>query len=87
MEDKKKDILILSNGPTDGFDDTPLAVEKKYYINFTEQQNNIFLACLIMEQAVTYLLHILLHICYIFVTCSTILYLNNISKNNFQLII
>lgn len=42
MEDKKKDILILSNGPTDGFDDTPLAVEKKYYINFTEQQNNIF---------------------------------------------
>ena len=42
IEDKEKDIFILSNGPTDGLDDTPLAVEKEYYIYFTEQQNNIF---------------------------------------------
>ena len=33
---KKKDILILSEGPTHGLDGTTLAAEKKYSINFTE---------------------------------------------------
>ena len=32
----KKDILILGEGPTQGLDNTILAAEKKYSINFTE---------------------------------------------------
>ena len=32
----KKDILILSKGPTQGSDDTTLIGEGEYFINFTE---------------------------------------------------
>ena len=34
INDKKKDILILGKGPTDGLDDTTLTPEKEYSINF-----------------------------------------------------
>ena len=34
---KKKEILILGKGATDGLDDTMLSVVKEYSINFTEQ--------------------------------------------------
>ena len=33
---KKKDILILGEGPTQGLDNTTLTLEEKYSINFTE---------------------------------------------------
>ena len=33
-ENKKKDILILGEGPTKGLDDTTLTAEKMYSINF-----------------------------------------------------
>ena len=34
VENKKKDILILGEGPTQGFDGTTLTTEKMYSINF-----------------------------------------------------
>ena len=36
VDNKKKDILILGEGPTHGLYDTTLTAEKKYSINFTE---------------------------------------------------
>ena len=35
LDNKGKDILILSEGPTKGLDDTTLPAEAKYPINFT----------------------------------------------------
>lgn len=37
---KKKDILILKKGPTDGLGDAKLTTNIEYFINFTEQQRN-----------------------------------------------
>ena len=34
---KKKDILILGKGPTQGLDDTTLAAETQYSINLQDQ--------------------------------------------------
>ena len=34
VDNKKKDILILGEGPTQGLDDTALTAERKYSINF-----------------------------------------------------
>ena len=42
VDKKKKDILILDEGPTQGLDDTALTAEKKYSINFTESKKNVF---------------------------------------------
>ena len=36
VDNKKKNILILGKGPTDGLDDTVLTAEKEYSINLTE---------------------------------------------------
>ena len=36
VDDKRKDILILVKGPTQGLDDTTLAAGTKYPINFTQ---------------------------------------------------
>ena len=36
VDNKKKDILILAKGPTQGLDGTTLIAEKWYLINFTE---------------------------------------------------
>ena len=35
VDNKKKDILILGEGPPQGSDDTTLFAEKKHSINFT----------------------------------------------------
>ena len=35
VDDKRKDILILGEGPMQGLDDTTLIAEAKYPINFT----------------------------------------------------
>ena len=37
---KKKDILILKKGPTDGLGDAKLTTNIEYFNNFTEQQRN-----------------------------------------------
>ena len=42
VDNKKKDILILVKGPTQGLEHTPTA-EKMYSINFTEQNKKFCL--------------------------------------------
>ena len=36
-DNRKKEILILGKGPTQGLDDTTLTAEKEYAINFSGQ--------------------------------------------------
>ena len=43
IDNKKKDILILGKGPTQGLEDT-LTAEKMYSINFTVTKKNFFLS-------------------------------------------
>ena len=45
IENKNKDLLILSEGPTQGLDDTKLTADTKYPINFT-QSRKIFVLSL-----------------------------------------
>ena len=40
IDNRKKDILILGKGPTQGLEHT-LSAEKMYSINFTEKKQNI----------------------------------------------
>ena len=42
--EKKKVILILGKGPTQGLDDTMLTPEKEYTINFSEQKTKFCLS-------------------------------------------
>ena len=44
VDNKKKYILILGKGPTQGLDGTTLAAEKKYSINFTENNKKFCLS-------------------------------------------
>ena len=43
-DNKKKDILILVEGPIQGLHDTTLTAEKKYSINFTESSKKYCLS-------------------------------------------
>ena len=52
IDNKRKDILILDEGPTQGLDDTLLTVEAKYLINFQDHKE----VYTIMEATVSYLL-------------------------------
>ena len=53
--DKKKDILVLGRGPTQGLEST-LTAEKMYSINFTVTKKSFVRAYIIKEQMVIYLL-------------------------------
>ena len=44
VDNKKKDILILVEGPTQGLGGTTLTAEKKYWINFTENNKKLYLS-------------------------------------------
>ena len=44
VDNKKGDILILGEGPTQGLDDKKLNVEKNYPINFTEHNKKVCLS-------------------------------------------
>ena len=44
VDNKKKDILILGEDPTQGLDGTTLTAEKKYSINFTENHKKFYLS-------------------------------------------
>ena len=44
VDNKKKDILILGKGPTQGLDGTALTVEKLYSINFSENNKKLCLS-------------------------------------------
>ena len=46
VDNRKKDILILGEDPTQGLDDTTLTSEKKYSISFTEYIKRL---CLILH--------------------------------------
>ena len=53
IDNRKKDILILGKGPTQGLEHAP-SVEKMYSINFTEQ-NKKFCLSLHYNEANSYL--------------------------------
>ena len=42
-DSKKKDTIVLGEGPTHGLDGTTLTAEKKYLINFTENNKKFCL--------------------------------------------
>ena len=50
VDNKKKDILILGESPTQGLDNTTLTSEKKYSINFSATRNKFWEAFCMMEQ-------------------------------------
>ena len=52
IDNKKKDILILGKGPTQGLEHT-LTAEKMYSINFTVTRKKSVWAYITMEQVVT----------------------------------
>ena len=43
VANKKKHVLILREGPTQGLDDITLTTEKKYLINLTESRKKLCL--------------------------------------------
>ena len=54
IDNKKKDILVLARGPTQGLE-SALTAEKMYSISFTVTTRNFVSAYIIMEQIVIYL--------------------------------
>ena len=48
IDNKKKDILVLGRGPTQGLEST-LTAEKMYSVNFTVTKRNFALAYILME--------------------------------------
>ena len=54
IDNKKKDILVLERGLTEGLEST-LTAEKMYSINFTLTKKKFCLSLYIMEQIVIYL--------------------------------
>ena len=44
IDNKKRDILIFGEGPTQRLDDTSLTVEAKYPINFTQLRKRFVLS-------------------------------------------
>ena len=43
-DNKKKDIVILGTGPTQGLDDTTLSAEQQYSINFSRSNRKFCLS-------------------------------------------
>ena len=56
IDNKKKDILILGKGPTQGLGEHSLSAEKMYSINFTKVNTKFCLSLHYIEQTVTCLL-------------------------------
>ena len=44
IDNKRKDILIVCEGPPQGSDDTTLTAEAKYTINFTQSEKRFALS-------------------------------------------
>ena len=55
IDNKKKDIFILSKGPSQVLEHT-LSAEKMHSINFTENNKKFCLNCIITGETVIYLL-------------------------------
>ena len=56
VDNKKKDILIFGEGPTQGLDGTKLNGEKMYLMNVTVSKTRIYLIYNLMGQIVFYLI-------------------------------
>ena len=56
VDNKRKDILIFGEGPTQGLDGTKLTGEKMYLMNVTVSKTRIYLIYNLMGQIVIYLL-------------------------------
>ena len=56
VDNKKKDILIFGEGPTQGLDGTKLTGEKMYLMNVTVSKTRIYLIYNLMGQIVFYLI-------------------------------
>ena len=56
VDNKNKNILILSEGETQGLHDTTLSAEAKYPTSFTQSNRRFVLGLTIMEATVSYLL-------------------------------
>ena len=54
VDNKKKDNLILGEGPTQGLDGTALASEKSIQLVLLKKTKKFVLACIIIEQIVIY---------------------------------
>ena len=52
IDDRKKDILTLGKGPTQGLEHT-LSAEKLYSINFTGKNKTFCLSCIIIKRLVS----------------------------------
>ena len=50
VNNKNKDVLILGEGPTQGLDDTTLAVEAKYPISFIHPRKRFVKTILLWKQ-------------------------------------
>ena len=42
-DNRKKDLLILGEGTTDGLDDTTITAEPEYSVNTSNNRNKVFL--------------------------------------------
>ena len=49
IDNKKNDILILGNDPTDGLDNTTLTAEKEYSIKLLSNRRNFVSVCIIID--------------------------------------
>lgn len=59
VDNKKKGILIIGEGPTNGLDDTTLTTKKNIlWILFGNRRSFVYV-CIIMEATVVYLLKVL----------------------------
>ena len=59
VDNKKKGILIIGEGPTNGLDDTTLTTKKNIlWILFGNRRSFVYV-CIIMEGTVVYLLKVL----------------------------
>ena len=46
---RKKEFLVLGEGPTQGSDDTAITTEAKYSINFTASEKKFFYVCIVKK--------------------------------------
>ena len=58
VDNRKKDILILSKSPTQGLHNTTLTAERKYAINFIKQLKK-YTASIIMVRIIIYSLAVM----------------------------
>ena len=56
IDNKRKDILILCKGPTQGLDGTIFKAEAKFLLTLHNPEKDLYWVCTVMETTVSYLL-------------------------------